>query len=325
MLIRPILFVLAFAITACGQSSINHEHGATEASDDAQNIVLGNGTDNRIVLEGMRRTGPSLTVSSVTAAQDSFLVLHPFVDGTPVQTDYVGSVFVPKGISEDVNVRLDSEPTTGEPFIIMLHHDANEDRLFQFGDGVTVPDVPVFEGNTLIALRMQAPEGVAVTPDVIRASAAENAQKYAAYAERATFRDHPQDARARSLIYGWLANVEADDRNVKTALSYLAEDFSLDFPSGSISNANQLEAWLTGPAASFDATRHVLHNVQIEHGDNGTMVIDMEMEWDGLLADGNRMSARTQHEWVVQEIDTELRIMTMQARILESFRLTEWE
>ena len=46
---------------------------------------------------------------------------------------------------------------SGDMFVIMLHYDVNKDGIFDFNDGVTVPDAPVFEGNRLIALRFAAP------------------------------------------------------------------------------------------------------------------------------------------------------------------------
>ena len=75
----------------------------------------------------------------------------------PEQTVYVGSEPVEKGANRNVSITLDREVSAGDMFIVMLHYDKNKDGVFDFGDGVTVPDAPVFEGHTLVALRYSAP------------------------------------------------------------------------------------------------------------------------------------------------------------------------
>ncbi|QLC25947.1 hypothetical protein HFP57_13545 [Parasphingopyxis algicola] len=121
-------------------------------------IETGNGERNAIRLEGATRSGATFTFPSVRIERDGFLVMHPFRDGAPVPTEYVGAAPVLQGISHDVGITINAVPETGEMFIVMLHYDMNEDRIFDFNDGVTVPDAPVFEGDRLIALRYAAPE-----------------------------------------------------------------------------------------------------------------------------------------------------------------------
>lgn len=321
MIIRlaPLLILIS-----CADTTSVHQHETMSASEPEVQITLGNGDLNRIELDRLSRVGPSLTVASVTAHRDSFLVLHPFENGSAVQTDYVGSTFIRAGQTDNLHVRLDDSPNAGDRFIIMLHTDVNEDGRFQFGDGVTVADAPLFEGSTLIALPIQAPPSRSVTPDIIRASAGEHAQKAAAFAERADYRDNAETARARALAHQWLATVESDKRSLQAALNVLTPEFIIDFPSGPLKTTDELEAWLSGPATSFEATRHVLHDVEVTPNADGTIAMGMEMEWDGLLPGGGRMSARTRHDWIIRNQDGEFRIAQMTAQILEPFRPTDW-
>ena len=124
---------------------------------DHSKIVTGNGKNNYILLDGASRNEATFTFPQVTIDKDGFLVMHPFRDGKPVQTEYVGAVPVPAGTHKDVSLTIDTPTKTGDNFIVMLHYDMNEDKIFDFNDGITVPDAPVFEGHRLIALRYTAP------------------------------------------------------------------------------------------------------------------------------------------------------------------------
>ena len=124
---------------------------------DHSKIITGNGENNFIILEGASREGSTFSFPKVTIDKDGFLVMHPFRDGKPVQTEYVGAVPIAAGSHQDVTITIDRDTRTGENFIVMLHYDMNTDKIFDFNDGITVPDAPVFEGHTLIALRYTAP------------------------------------------------------------------------------------------------------------------------------------------------------------------------
>ena len=124
---------------------------------DHSKIVTGNGKNNYVILEGATRKAQTFTFPEVTLDKDGFLVMHPFKDGKPVQTEYVGAVPVAAGTHKDVSLTIDTPTQTGDNFVVMLHYDMNRDKIFDFNDGITVPDAPVFEGHTLIALRYTAP------------------------------------------------------------------------------------------------------------------------------------------------------------------------
>ncbi|MEM1379139.1 MAG: hypothetical protein AAGH41_00790 [Pseudomonadota bacterium] len=131
----------------------------TTAAPAAADVTLGNGEANAIETEGLRRSGNALIVPSVTAAANSWLVLHAFKDGRPDGQTYVGATYVPKGTSEDVAVSVEAGISPGQPFLVMLHEDVDDDQVFDFvfvAENV-VEDRAVFEGTTMIAHIITAP------------------------------------------------------------------------------------------------------------------------------------------------------------------------
>jgi len=155
---KHLIALLSFGIVAaCTQSMTETPANNTSSSSietmDHSKIITGNGEKNFIILDGTSRNGSTFTFPEVTIDKDGFLVMHPFKDGKPVQTEYVGAVPVATGTHKNVAITIDRETNPGDNFIVMLHYDMNTDKIFDFNDGVTVPDAPVFEGRTLVALR----------------------------------------------------------------------------------------------------------------------------------------------------------------------------
>jgi len=154
------------------------------AQDDQQpsGITLGNGESNWIIVEDVKRSainstyteqrvtseksalrrgdGTTLTFSEVHIDGDGWLVMHPFINGAP-NGDYVaGYTFIESGTSKDVSITLNPAPKSGDMYIVMMHKDVNQDRIFDFvflDDGVNVEDRAVFEGNTMIAHAIAVP------------------------------------------------------------------------------------------------------------------------------------------------------------------------
>jgi hypothetical protein len=122
-------------------------------------IKLDNGEENWIVVEDASRDGATFKFSEVHINGNGWLVMHPFEDGKPNGDIYVGSTYLTNGDNQDVEIILDSEPSTGEMFIVMLHRDVNENQEFDFVfvDSVNVLDKAVFEGRTMIAHAIAAP------------------------------------------------------------------------------------------------------------------------------------------------------------------------
>lgn len=158
MIRQSVLALSAVMLASCNQPSKAPEPAPEKPAADHMQIVTGNGTQNSIALDGAHRTDSIFTFPNVTLAKDGFLVFHPFRDGAPVQTEYVAAKALSGGSHDNVSIEVTDNPETGDMYIVMLHFDMNEDRVFDFNDGVDVPDAPVFEGSTLVALRFETPE-----------------------------------------------------------------------------------------------------------------------------------------------------------------------
>ena len=146
-LIRLILVVgMLTALTACSMIT-------------RMVIKLGDGDANWIVVDGATRDGATFTFPEVHIDGNGWLVMHPFEDGEANGNIYVGATYLRDGDNRDVEVTVDSEPTTGDMFIVMLHRDVNENQEFDFVfvDSVNVLDKAVLEGRTLIAHEISAP------------------------------------------------------------------------------------------------------------------------------------------------------------------------
>lgn len=147
---------LALAIS-CAPGASTADAPETNAVEAPPQIQTGNGVANYIETDGVTRNGASFTFSRVRIDRPGWLVMHPFRNGQPVPTEYVGASLLAAGEHEDVIIDIDAAPQSGDMFVIMLHYDVNEDGVFDFNDGITVPDAPVFEDGVLIALRIAAP------------------------------------------------------------------------------------------------------------------------------------------------------------------------
>lgn len=132
---------------------------AAPAGVDAPQITLGNGESNWIVTEGATRNEATFTFREVHIDGNGWLVMHGFKDGSPVGDDYVGATYLKDGENLDVHISVDSMPTDGEMYVVMLHRDVNENQEFDFVfvDERNVLDRAVFEGTKMIAHHFAAP------------------------------------------------------------------------------------------------------------------------------------------------------------------------
>ena len=121
-------------------------------------ITLGNGERSNIMAEGMTQNGATFTFKEVNIEGNGFLVLHPFKEGKPHGIVYVGSTYVKHGKNKNVSITVKDMPKSGEHYLVMLHWDVDQDKNFDFGDGITVPDAPLFEGTKMVAFPIKAAE-----------------------------------------------------------------------------------------------------------------------------------------------------------------------
>ncbi|MFK7980591.1 MAG: hypothetical protein AB8G86_11460 [Saprospiraceae bacterium] len=119
-------------------------------------ITLGNGERSNIMAEGMTQDGATFTFKEVNIEGNGWLVLHPFKEGRPHGVVYVGSTYVKHGTNKNVSITVKDMPKPGENYLVMLHWDVDQDKNFDFGDGITVPDAPLFEGTKMIAFPVKA-------------------------------------------------------------------------------------------------------------------------------------------------------------------------
>ena len=130
------------------------------APAEAPKPTTGNGEANWIVTDGATRDGATFSFREVRIDGNGWLVMHPFKDGKPVGDVYVGATYLEDGESRDVAITVDSVPEPGDMFIVMLHRDVNENRVFDFVfvDERNVLDKAVFEGTKMIGHPFAAPE-----------------------------------------------------------------------------------------------------------------------------------------------------------------------
>ena len=146
------LFTLAGLQSSCSSAE-------SSAPAEAPALTTGNGEANWIVTDGATRDGATFSFREVRIDDNGWLVMHPFKDGEPVGEVYVGATYLEDGESRDVAITVDSVPEPGEMFIVMLHRDVNENRVFDFVfvDERNVLDKAVFEGTMMIAHPFAAP------------------------------------------------------------------------------------------------------------------------------------------------------------------------
>ena len=132
-----------------------------EEAVEAPQFSMGDGEEHRIVVDGMTREGRSFRFPEVTLAGPGWLVLHPFVDGKPYGKIYVGARYLAAGTHRDVTIDVTTapEPEPGTKFVVMLHHDLDDDGTFDFVfvDERNVEDRAIFEGTVMIAHVIEAP------------------------------------------------------------------------------------------------------------------------------------------------------------------------
>lgn len=146
-------------------------------------ITMGNGASNAIIMDGLslvdgettfsqvrvdgdivkslRATSTAISIPEVTIEKNGWVVLHPVIDGRPDGDMVAGFTYVSAGQNSDVTIQVDHPADPGDKFLVMLHSDVDEDRVFDFvfvEDGINVEDTAVFEGTHMIAHVFAVPE-----------------------------------------------------------------------------------------------------------------------------------------------------------------------
>lgn len=138
-----------------------------------------------------------------------------------------------------------------------------------------------------------------------------------------TFKSAYGENRLLALVHYWLALIEDPARDPEPVRDVLAEDFSLNFSSGTITDFDGFEAWLAGPASQVAASTHVLSNFSYKELGDGQFSLMVDFDWEGILPDGKEMTAKTRHAWVVMDDPTEAfaRIKSIDVEVLAPFAM----
>jgi hypothetical protein len=83
--------------------------------------------------------GNSVTIASVKADSDGWLVIHEIKNGKPVVPESIGYVAVKAGTTENVEVKLNKDVAAGSKILTMLHVDKGATGAYEFPGS----DVPV--------------------------------------------------------------------------------------------------------------------------------------------------------------------------------------
>ena len=102
----------------------------------------------------------------------------------------------------------------------------------------------------------------------------------------------------------------------------LAEDFSLNFSSGAITDLDGFAEWLAGPGSQVVASTHRISNLSHETlVENERYALRVDFDGEGILPDGTVVTARTRHRWTVADDVAErfARIESVDVEVLEPF------
>lgn len=99
--------------------------------------------ENLLSADAVTVSGNVITVASVTAAANGFVVVHAVENGQVVAPASVANAPVVAGENMDIVIELPEAPAAGTEFVLMLHEDTGEAGVFEFGEGKTDVDAPV--------------------------------------------------------------------------------------------------------------------------------------------------------------------------------------
>lgn len=136
-----------------------------------------------------------------------------------------------------------------------------------------------------------------------------------------SYTDAYGDNRVKSLVHYWLALIENPSRETEPFREILTQDFVLAFSSGDIRDFAEFKTWLTGPASAVAASSHEIEDISITSTGDDAFEVSMNFNWQGLLPDGTKLAAKTQHHWTIENDIKErfARIKRVDVEILEPF------
>jgi hypothetical protein len=90
--------------------------------------------ESTISADSIKAGGNSVTVGSVTADKDGYLVVHRTDFTGTLPGEVIGHAPVKAGQNADVAITLDKAAEAGSKLIVMLHEEGNNDTTFDSAD-----------------------------------------------------------------------------------------------------------------------------------------------------------------------------------------------
>lgn len=127
--------------------------------------------------------------------------------------------------------------------------------------------------------------------------------------------------RMRSLVHYWPALIEHPANDPEPVREILADEFKLNFSSGTIDDFGGFKAWLAATSGALAASAHEVGAFSQEQAADGTYKITMTLDWNGILPDDSEMAAKSRHIWKVVDDPTQRfpRVLSMDVELLEPF------
>lgn len=90
--------------------------------------------ENTISTDGLKASTSAVSVGTVTAEQDGYLVVHRTDFTGTLPGAIIGHAPIKAGQSAEVSVPLSVQPEAGSKLIVMLHAEGNGDTTFDAAD-----------------------------------------------------------------------------------------------------------------------------------------------------------------------------------------------
>lgn len=92
------------------------------------------GAENAISTDGLKATTSTVSIGTVTAEKDGYVVVHRTDFTGTLPGAVIGHAPVKAGQNAEVSVTLDQQPEAGTKLIVMLHAEGNNDTVFDAAD-----------------------------------------------------------------------------------------------------------------------------------------------------------------------------------------------
>lgn len=145
--------------------------------------------------------------------------------------------------------------------------------------------------------------------------------------EVADFTDTYIQNRLTSLVNYWILLVEHPGRDAEPFREILAPELDIRFSAegDTYTRFEQIAAWVAGPVSSLPATRHVILPLTYMELGTNRYEINIGFDWQGIRPDGARMTAKTNHKWIVVDDPSErfARVENIRVEQIEPFTIVD--